>query len=75
MEEKKENAEPKAAGNHQEPAEAPAAAGAEAVEKKEQRSFADKMQELLWGVRSFSERSQAAVLKAAIEQEERSWQN
>ena len=75
MEEKKENAEPKVAGNPEEPAEAQAAAGAEAVEKKEQRSFADKMQELLWGVRSFSERSQAAVLKAAIEQEERSWQN
>lgn len=75
MEEKKEDVEPKVAGDHQEPAEAQADAGAEAVEKKEQRSFADKMQELLWGVRSFSERSQAAVLKAAIEQEERSWQN
>lgn len=75
MEAKKENAEPTAAGNHQEPATPQADVGAEEAEKKEQRSFADKMQELLWGVRSFSERSQAAVLKAAIEQEERSWRN
>lgn len=69
------DAEPKAAGNYQEPAEAQAAAGTEAGEKKEQRSFADKISDLLFGIRNFSKQAQAAILTAAINAEVKTWQN
>ena len=74
MEEKKENVEPTAAGNHQEPAEAQAAAGAEALAEKG-TAFADKISDLLFGIRNFSKQAQAAILTAAIDAEVKTWQN
>lgn len=74
MEEKKENAEPAATGNHQEPATPQAAAGAEARAEKD-TAFADKISDLLFGIRSFSKQAQAAILTAAINAEVKSWQN
>lgn len=70
----KEDVEPKVAGNHQEPAEAQAAAGTEARAEKD-TAFADKISDLLFGIRNFSKQAQAAILTAAIDAEVKTWQN
>lgn len=72
--EAKKDVEPKVAGNHQEPATPQAAAGAEEVAEKD-TAFADKISDLLFGIRSFSKQAQAAILTAAIDAEVKTWQN
>jgi hypothetical protein len=81
MEEK--NAKPKVASDHeepvveaQEPAEAAAAgpAGEDgACEEERTPSFADRIEDLLWGIRRFDEKAQVAILRAAIDEEEERW--
>ena len=70
----KEDVEPKVAGNPEEPAEAQAAVGAEALAEKD-TAFADKISDLLFGIRNFSKQAQAAILTAAINAEVKTWQN
>lgn len=74
MEMEKEDVEPKVAGNHQEPATPQATAGAEARAEKD-TAFADKISDLLFGIRNFSKQAQAAILTAAIDAEVKTWQN
>lgn len=62
----------------QEPAEAAAAgpAGEDgACEEERTPSFADRIEDLLWGIRRFDEKAQAAILTAAINAEVKTWQN
>lgn len=81
MEEK--NAKPKTGRDHeepvveeQEPAEAAAVgpAGEDgACEEERTPSFADRIEDLLWGIRRFDEKAQVAILRAAIDEEEERW--
>lgn len=72
--EAKKDVEPKAASNSQEPATPQAVAGAEARAEKD-TAFADKISDLLFGIRNFSKQAQAAILTAAIDAEVKTWQN
>lgn len=82
MEEKKD-AKSKVACDHeepvveaQEPAEAAAGpAGEDGACCCEERtpSFADRIEDLLWGIRRFDEKAQVAILRAAIDEEDERW--
>lgn len=83
MEMEEKNVKSKVARDHEEPvveAQEPAEAAAVgpagedgACEEERTPSFADRIEDLLWGIRRFDEKAQVAILRAAIDEEEERW--